>query len=270
MLVRLLLGEIPEHQDFTQPGLRKPLQAYYELAQAVRGGDLGLFRYHTSVGPSNPFPVFTYPNEGHSCHQPSYVCYHHCAGHCISWSALYGSHQINNVKSKARYKYCSHVAHNPFRQALTELQQQTGTNAVQQMPSLSCCHRYCSVALTSPFAVTVSVAVLVFVAVTVLVAVTVFVAVTVLVAVTVAGGQQRGMTRSLQRTGPPTSSRGCATMSSEQGCAESAWPTAAFPLLTWLPSWDWQTWRTQSALWPKPSGVPRLLTHVCCLCFSHS
>ena len=44
ILVRLLLGEIPEHQDFTQPGLRKPLQAYYELTQAVRGGDLTLFR----------------------------------------------------------------------------------------------------------------------------------------------------------------------------------------------------------------------------------
>ena len=45
ILVRLLLGEIPEHQDFTQPGLRKPLQAYYELTQAVREGDLSLFRY---------------------------------------------------------------------------------------------------------------------------------------------------------------------------------------------------------------------------------
>jgi len=44
ILVRLLLGEIPEHQDFTQPGLRQPLQAYYELTQAVRGGDLTLFR----------------------------------------------------------------------------------------------------------------------------------------------------------------------------------------------------------------------------------
>lgn len=47
--MRLLLGEIPEHQDFTQPGLRQPLQAYYELTQAVRGGDLALFRYKVGV-----------------------------------------------------------------------------------------------------------------------------------------------------------------------------------------------------------------------------
>lgn len=49
ILVRLLLGEMPEHQDFTQPGLRQPLQAYYELTQAVRGGDLALFRYKVGV-----------------------------------------------------------------------------------------------------------------------------------------------------------------------------------------------------------------------------
>ena len=53
ILVRLLLGEIPEHQDFTQPGLRKPLQPYYQLTQAVRGGDLGLFRY--AATPPLPF-----------------------------------------------------------------------------------------------------------------------------------------------------------------------------------------------------------------------
>ena len=47
--MRLLLGEMPEHQDFTQPGLRQPLQAYYELTQAVRGGDLALFRYKVGV-----------------------------------------------------------------------------------------------------------------------------------------------------------------------------------------------------------------------------
>lgn len=44
VLVRLLLGEIPEHLEFTQQGMRKPLQAYYELTQAVREGDLTLFR----------------------------------------------------------------------------------------------------------------------------------------------------------------------------------------------------------------------------------
>lgn len=44
VLVRLLLGEIPEHLEFTQQGMRKPLKAYYELTQAVREGDLALFR----------------------------------------------------------------------------------------------------------------------------------------------------------------------------------------------------------------------------------
>ena len=44
-LVRLLMGEVPEHSEFTAPGLAKPLAAYFGIAQAVRAGDLTTFRY---------------------------------------------------------------------------------------------------------------------------------------------------------------------------------------------------------------------------------
>lgn len=44
VLVRLLLGEIPERTEFTQLALRKALEPYFELTQAVRLGDLSLFR----------------------------------------------------------------------------------------------------------------------------------------------------------------------------------------------------------------------------------
>ena len=43
-LVRLLLGEVPEHTEFTAPGLAEPLTAYFSIAQAVRAGDLTAFR----------------------------------------------------------------------------------------------------------------------------------------------------------------------------------------------------------------------------------
>lgn len=43
-LVRLLMGEVPEHSEFTAPGLAKPLAAYFGIAQAVRAGDLATFR----------------------------------------------------------------------------------------------------------------------------------------------------------------------------------------------------------------------------------
>jgi hypothetical protein len=43
-LVRLLLGEVPEHAEFTAPGLAAPLAAYFGIAQAVRAGDLSAFR----------------------------------------------------------------------------------------------------------------------------------------------------------------------------------------------------------------------------------
>jgi 26S proteasome regulatory subunit N3 len=43
-LVRLLLGEVPEHAEFTAPGLAKPLEPYFKVAQAVRAGDLVAFR----------------------------------------------------------------------------------------------------------------------------------------------------------------------------------------------------------------------------------
>ena len=43
VVVRLLLGEIPEHSEFQLSGLQKPLQPYFALTQAVRIGDLTLF-----------------------------------------------------------------------------------------------------------------------------------------------------------------------------------------------------------------------------------
>ena len=43
-LVRLLMGEVPEHSEFTAPGLAAPLAAYFGIAQAVRAGDLTAFR----------------------------------------------------------------------------------------------------------------------------------------------------------------------------------------------------------------------------------
>ena len=44
ILVRLLLGEIPERADFTAPGMRTPLLPYFELTQVVRSGDLLQFK----------------------------------------------------------------------------------------------------------------------------------------------------------------------------------------------------------------------------------
>ena len=43
IVVRLLLGEIPEHSEFQQLGLQKPLLPYFALTQAVRVGDLAAF-----------------------------------------------------------------------------------------------------------------------------------------------------------------------------------------------------------------------------------
>jgi hypothetical protein len=45
--VRLLLGEIPERVEFSTPGMRAPLQSYFELTTAVRSGDLATFRVVT-------------------------------------------------------------------------------------------------------------------------------------------------------------------------------------------------------------------------------
>ncbi|XP_019087646.1 PREDICTED: 26S proteasome non-ATPase regulatory subunit 3 homolog B-like [Camelina sativa] len=43
IIVRLLLGEIPERSIFTQKEMEKPLRPYFELTSAVRIGDLELF-----------------------------------------------------------------------------------------------------------------------------------------------------------------------------------------------------------------------------------
>ncbi|XP_008811676.1 probable 26S proteasome non-ATPase regulatory subunit 3 [Phoenix dactylifera] len=44
VIVRLLLGEIPEKTVFMQKGMKKALTPYFELTNAVRIGDLELFR----------------------------------------------------------------------------------------------------------------------------------------------------------------------------------------------------------------------------------
>uniref|UniRef100_A0A383WN77 PCI domain-containing protein n=1 Tax=Tetradesmus obliquus TaxID=3088 RepID=A0A383WN77_TETOB len=44
ILVRLLLGEVPEREEFSAPGMRGPLAPYFELTCAVRSGDLAQFR----------------------------------------------------------------------------------------------------------------------------------------------------------------------------------------------------------------------------------
>ncbi|XP_039003242.1 26S proteasome non-ATPase regulatory subunit 3 homolog A-like [Hibiscus syriacus] len=44
ILVRLLLGEIPERTIFVQKGIEKALRPYFELTNAVRIGDLELFQ----------------------------------------------------------------------------------------------------------------------------------------------------------------------------------------------------------------------------------
>lgn len=43
IVVRLLLGEIPDRQTFSQPGMAKALLPYFQLAHAVRNGDLPAF-----------------------------------------------------------------------------------------------------------------------------------------------------------------------------------------------------------------------------------
>jgi len=43
-LVRLLLGDIPERSSFTHKGMAKPLLPYFEITQAVRVGDLSMFK----------------------------------------------------------------------------------------------------------------------------------------------------------------------------------------------------------------------------------
>lgn len=42
-IVRMLIGEIPERKELTQPEMRVQLEPYFELVQAVRMGDLAAF-----------------------------------------------------------------------------------------------------------------------------------------------------------------------------------------------------------------------------------
>jgi 26S proteasome regulatory subunit N3 len=43
ILVRLLLGEVPDRAEFSAPGMHAPLKPYFELTNAVRSGDLARF-----------------------------------------------------------------------------------------------------------------------------------------------------------------------------------------------------------------------------------
>jgi hypothetical protein len=45
VLVRLLLGEVPDRTEFTAPDMAGPLAPYFDLTQAVRSGDLTAFRW---------------------------------------------------------------------------------------------------------------------------------------------------------------------------------------------------------------------------------
>ncbi|EFJ52858.1 26S proteasome regulatory complex [Volvox carteri f. nagariensis] len=47
ILVRLLLGEIPDRQEFAQPGMSAALQPYFELTQSVKAGDTLAFKQVT-------------------------------------------------------------------------------------------------------------------------------------------------------------------------------------------------------------------------------
>ncbi|KAG2439463.1 hypothetical protein HXX76_004818 [Chlamydomonas incerta] len=44
ILVRLLLGEIPDRTEFAQPGMSAALEPYFELTQAVKAGDMRAFK----------------------------------------------------------------------------------------------------------------------------------------------------------------------------------------------------------------------------------
>jgi 26S proteasome regulatory subunit N3 len=43
IVIRLLLGEVPERVEFQQRGMEGALQAYLHLAHAVRSGDVQMF-----------------------------------------------------------------------------------------------------------------------------------------------------------------------------------------------------------------------------------
>ena len=44
VLVRLLLGEVPEREELVEAGLEAPLRPYFQITNAVRIGDLTAFR----------------------------------------------------------------------------------------------------------------------------------------------------------------------------------------------------------------------------------
>lgn len=63
-LVRLLLGEIPEHSELTAVGMKDALRPYFELTQAVRSGDLTAFK---CVSIPCSFSLENTSSSQHSC-----------------------------------------------------------------------------------------------------------------------------------------------------------------------------------------------------------
>ena len=95
VLVRLLLGEIPGHLEFVQPGLQQRLQPYYEITQAVRVGDLSLFRQALHRVSCNMYDL------NHSLHagqQQAFCLFgqalhrvpHDCCAQCFGWNLPVG------------------------------------------------------------------------------------------------------------------------------------------------------------------------------------
>jgi hypothetical protein len=57
VLVRLLLGEVPDRVELSAPDTARQLAPYFALAAAVRGGDLAAFRWGgrcTHAAPPRP------------------------------------------------------------------------------------------------------------------------------------------------------------------------------------------------------------------------
>lgn len=49
--VRLLLGEVPDRTELTAPDIAVPLGPYFDVAAAVRSGDLAAFRSGPAAWP---------------------------------------------------------------------------------------------------------------------------------------------------------------------------------------------------------------------------
>ena len=54
VLVRLLLGEVPEREELVEAGLEEQLWPYFQITNAVRIGDLSAFRCGIPAGTHAP------------------------------------------------------------------------------------------------------------------------------------------------------------------------------------------------------------------------